>query len=222
MDRSGLRPVGRRWFLQNPIFARPEPALRFRDTGFPDLTRYDGYLGDFLLLDTERAALGGLSLWEDEEAELRSRAYLIEAASAPFGTDAAQEIAVTTFGVRYSHFNFGPGGRPVLPALDSVVAWSVGFHGESMLDPGVQSVLATYASEYLVQAPGCLGVLMMVHEDDARLAMQTFWTDETSAERATEGAQDSVRSITSSARSTATPINRLQALVFDPIHRRIG
>lgn len=207
--------------LSSPALRSRALAEQFRDVGFPGLAAHEGYLGDLLLLDTDRGTLLGVSFWDDGMAEERSLTHLAETASAVFGAEVVPTMDLKTYGVRYSRFNFGPGARPVMPSLESVVVRSVVFRGDSMLDPGLQEVLAKHMNEYATQAPGCLGVLMMTDETDPGLIWGTFWADEKAAARTTKVTRDAIGAITASSKAEVTSIAQLEALVFDPIHHRV-
>lgn len=221
MDECATPPYARVWQLSGGDVDDPSFARAYCDDVVPMLEELTGYLGVFVLVDSERHLLRAISFWQSDETRERSRVVftrvvdaLTRLASATFDGAWDYEVVVSDFwGVL--------GARSQRGEVDHLLVRVGVLQGPAVADPAVIEPLRDYLVTTLAPDPGCVGTLLL--RDPVRPAAfgASFWVDADAAARTRDLGGETLRQVTRSTGTTSSNVGVFEVLVNRPMTRSV-
>lgn len=210
------RPVVRAWKLGGEVLRRPGVAEELCTRLLARLDGTPGLLGKLVNLEPDIALMRGLSFWTDDHARVTSDQVFLEVVDEVVGLSEIELVGPVSFELCLSRFRQRPGDAGAAPPEELVVRHVV-LTGGRIADPGVVDVLKTLLVEYVTEAPGCLGALMMCDPDLPQVVIGTYWDEERSADRVADMFAAAVADVDHEAASTSTTNDVVEVLVYRPV-----
>ena len=219
MTVTAVHPVARGWEISGPGIARLGAPERFCAVVLSDLEDQVGYLGKIVLANREMRWLRGISFWETEATSEPSWEAFAGTARDVFGPDCEvggpQPFEVLFSDFTTTHLRLQQGG-----GSERLVVRVTAFEGRHVMDPAVVEVLLACLAEYVSEAPGCEGALVLHEPDRAALMVVSSWVDDDAA-MASRIASESLKAIDASTETTSTSVGTYEVLVHHPMTRTL-
>lgn len=202
MTEMGLRPVARMWEMTGGDLGDPGLVEGFSTRVGSRMGAIPGYRGKVVLVDRERAALRGLSVWDSEEALENSWGLFAPVAAAMARAASATVTEPRTFEVIHSRFRGVHGRPPMAEEISRMRARLSMLHGGEVTRPWVTDVIRKRLSEAVALAPGCVAALLFCDRDTSTVLSTSIWADTASVERTSTFFSESFSAIAEASRST--------------------